>query len=136
MGQPELADDPRYATHEARGVNQTEVEQIVADWVSRHASAEVDRLLSGAGIACGPIYDMAGVFSDPLFHERDMLVEVEDPDLGPLTLPGIVPQLSVSPGAIRWTGPLRPGSHNAEIFQGLLGLSDTELRQLSEDGVI
>jgi crotonobetainyl-CoA:carnitine CoA-transferase CaiB-like acyl-CoA transferase len=136
MGRPELADDPRFANHEARGRHQDEIEKIVADWAVLHDSGQVDALLNEAGVACGPIYDMADVFSDPLFRDREMLLRATDPDLGELTLPGVVPKLSATPGRVTWPGPIRPGAHNEEIFAGLLGLSQDDLRALRDAGVV
>jgi crotonobetainyl-CoA:carnitine CoA-transferase CaiB-like acyl-CoA transferase len=65
-----------------------------------------------------------------------MLVEMEDPELGPIVAPGIVPRLSETPGEARWTGPWSLGCHNAEVYGGLLGLADGELASLAEEGVI
>ena len=82
VGQPELADDERFATHLARGENQEELEGIVAEWASRHTAAEIDRILNEAGVICGPIYTIADIFV-PQFQARDMLLEHVDPEFGP-----------------------------------------------------
>ena len=82
MGQPELADDERFATHLARGDNQEELEGIVAEWAGRHDAAEIDRVLNDAGVICGPIYTIADIFEDPHFQARDMLLEHNDPEFG------------------------------------------------------
>ena len=52
---------------------------------------------------CGPIYTIADIFDDPQFKERDMLVEHVDPEFGPYVGPGIVPKLTRTPGAVRWS---------------------------------
>jgi crotonobetainyl-CoA:carnitine CoA-transferase CaiB-like acyl-CoA transferase len=136
MGQPELADDERFATHLARGDHQEELERIVGDWAAQHDAAEIDRILNEAGVICGPIYTIADIFEDPQFHARDMLLEHVDPDFGPYIGPGIVPKLSETPGAVRWSAPWERGSHNREVYGGLLGLSDDELSSLEQEGVI
>jgi formyl-CoA transferase len=136
MGQPELATDERFATHLARGDNQEELEGIVAAWAARHDAAEIDRILNAAGVICGPIYTIADIFEDPQFHAREMLLEHVDPEFGPYIGPGIVPKLSETPGAVRWSATWDEGSHNREIYGGLLGLSDAELEELHEEGVI
>ena len=68
MGRPELADDPRFATHLARGENQEEIEgdrrRVGARSTTR---AEIDRVLNEAGVVCGPIYTIADIFEDPQF---------------------------------------------------------------------
>src|SRR5207249_3558897 len=83
MGQPELADDERFATHLARGDNQEELEDIVGAWAAQHDAAEIDSILNEAGVICGPIYTIADIFEDPQFQARDMQLEHVDPDCGP-----------------------------------------------------
>jgi crotonobetainyl-CoA:carnitine CoA-transferase CaiB-like acyl-CoA transferase len=136
MDQPELADDERFATHLARGDNQEELEGIVAEWAARHSAAEVDRILNDAGVICGPIYTIADIFEDEHYRARDMLVTHEDPDFGEYLGPGIVPKLSETPGAVRWSATWEEGSHNRDVYGGLLGLSDDELARLKEQGVL
>ena len=136
MGRPELADDTRFATHAARGANQEEIEGIVADWARERDAAEIDRVLNEAGVVCGPIYTVAEIFQDPQYGTREMLVEHVDPEFGPYVGPGIVPKFSETPGAVRWSGTWEHGSHNEEVYCGLLGLSDAELGRLREDGVV
>ena len=136
MGQPGLADDPRFATHAARGENQQEIEGIVADWAARHEAREIDRILNDAGVVCGPIYTVAEIFDDPQYRARDMLVEHVDPEFGPYIGPGIVPKFSDTPGAVRWSGTWKEGSHNEEIYCDLLGLTESELADLQRDRVV
>jgi len=136
MGQAELADDPRFATHVARGENQEKIEGIVAGWARQRDAAAIDRVLNEAGVVCGPIYSVAEIFDDPQYAAREMLVEHVDPEFGPFVGPGIVPKFSETPGAVRWSGTWEHGSHNEEVYGGLLGLSDAELGRLREDGVV
>jgi crotonobetainyl-CoA:carnitine CoA-transferase CaiB-like acyl-CoA transferase len=136
IGRPELAEDPKFATHLARGDNQEEIEGIVRDWAAQRDAAEIDRVLNEAGVICGPVYTIADVFADPHFREREMLLEHHDPDIGDFIGPGICPKFSETPGEVRWTGPWEEGSHNQAIFGGLLGLTDGELGALKRDGVI
>ena len=60
----------------------------------------------------------------------------DDPELGPILGPGIVPRFSETPGAVRWSGPWQAGAHNDEIFKGLLGLSDAAIAEFARAGVI
>jgi len=136
MGQPELADDPRFATHLARGENQEAIEGIVAEWAAQHDAQDIDRILNDVGVVCGPINTIAEIFEDTQFRERDMLVEHVDPEFGPYIGPGIVPKFSETPGEVRWSGTWQEGSHNEEIYCGLLGLTASELDGLRHDGVV
>jgi crotonobetainyl-CoA:carnitine CoA-transferase CaiB-like acyl-CoA transferase len=136
MGAPELADDPRFATHLARGEHQEELDGLIAAWAAQHDAREIDRVLNAAGVVCGPIYTIAEIFDDPQFKDRGMLLEHVDPDFGPFIGPGIVPKFAGTPGEVQWSGTWEDGSHNEEIYCGLLGLSAAELGALREDGVV
>ncbi len=136
MGSPELADDERFSTHLARGEHQEEIEGIVAEWAGGLDAAEIDRVLNEAGVICGPIYTIADIFEDEHFRAREMLVEHEDPEFGTYIGPGIVPKFSETPAQVRWSATWEHGSHNREIFGGLLGLSDETLAELKAEGVL
>jgi formyl-CoA transferase len=136
MGRPELADDPRFATHLARGDNQEEIEAIVAAWAGERDAAEIDRILNDAGVICGPIYTIADIFEDEHFRAREMLVEHEDPEFGRYVGPGTVPKFSETPAAVRWSAPWEEGSHNQEVYGELLGISDDRLAELRAEGVV
>jgi formyl-CoA transferase len=136
MGRPELAEDARFATHAARGENQEEIEGIVADWAARHDADEIDRILNEAGVICGPIYTVAEIFEDPQYRALDMLVEHVDAGFGSFVGPGIVPKFSETPGEVRWAGTSEEGSHNEEVYGGLLGLTGAELDDLRGQGVV
>ncbi len=136
MERPELADDPRFATHLARGENQQEIEGIVAEWAKARPAAEIDRLLNEAGVICGPIYTVADIFEDPQFQAREMLLTHVDPEFGEYVGPGIVPKFSGTPCELRWSATWEEGSHNRDVYGGLLGLSDAELAQLEQEGVL
>jgi formyl-CoA transferase len=136
MDTPELADDPRFSTHLARGDHQDEIEGIIADWASQRDAKEIDAVLNEAGVICGPIYTIADIFEDEHFRAREMLVTHVDPEFGEYIGPGIVPKLSETPGAVRWSATWEEGSHNAEIYGGLLGLSSEEIAELAKEGVL
>lgn len=136
MGQPELADDPQFATHLARAEHQEEIEAIIAEWAQTRSAAEIDRDLNEAGVVCGPIYSIADIFEDPQFQEREMLIKHEDPEFGEYIGPGIVPKFSETPCAVRWSATWDEGSHNHDVYGGLIGLSDHELAALAEQEVL
>jgi formyl-CoA transferase len=136
IGQPELADDPRFSTHNARGEHQQEIEGIVADWARARTAAEIDRVMNDAGVICGPIYTIADIFEDPQFQAREMLVTHVDPEFGEYIGPGIVPKFSGTPCEVRWSATWDEGSHNRDVYGGLLGLTDAELDELRDEGVL
>ena len=69
-----------------------------------------------------PVYDAGQILEDPHYRARESFVRLPDPDLGEITIPGIVARLSRTPGAIRWTGPAEIGADTdavlAEIRDG------------------
>jgi formyl-CoA transferase len=136
MGQPELADDERYATHLTRGENQVELDGIIADWAVQHDAEHIDRVLNEAKVVSGPIYTIADIFQDPHFKAREMLIPHTDPEFGEYIGPGIVPKFSETPGEVRWSATWEEGSHNAEIYGEMLGLSTEEIEELGEEGVL
>lgn len=136
MGMPELADDPKFADHVARGSHAAELDGIVAGWVAERDSDEIDALLNQNGVVCGPIYTIADIVNDPYFRERNMIVDVEDPRFGSLAVPGIVPKLSLTAGEIRYLGRDEPGADNREVYRSLARLSDDEVDALEKQGVI
>jgi formyl-CoA transferase len=137
MDRPDLVDDPRFATHTARGRNQDEIDTIVGDWAARYGADDLTTLLEDAGVVVGPVNTVAEVVDDPQFRARGMLVEHFDERVGADVLgPGVVPVLTATPGSVRWAGPPRPGTHNAEVYGGLLELSADERRELEAAGVI
>jgi formyl-CoA transferase len=136
IGRPELVDDDRFSSHWSRGQHADQLDEIIGAWVAAHDAADLDRVMNDSGIVCGPVYTIADIFEDPQYRARDLLVDMADPELGTIVSPGVVPRLSETPGELRWTGPWELGSHNTEIYGGLLGLAGSELRSLAEEGVI
>ncbi len=135
MGQSELATDPRYATHNARGENQTELDALISDWTRTRKAADVLATMEDHGVPAGKIYKAPDMLEDPHFKAREALVKVAHPEFRNLVMQNVFPKLSASPGKINWPGqPL--GASNHEIYQELLGLSDDDLAGLRQDGVI
>lgn len=137
MDTPELATDERFADHLARGRNQDELDDIIGSWAAIRQPGEIIDTLSAAGVIAGPINTVAEVLTDPQLLARNMIVDHWDERVGRnIKGPGVVPVLSESPGSVRSAGPPRPGSHNDEIYRGLLGRDDAEIAALAEEGVL
>ena len=136
MGRPELGDDPRFATHLARGANQTEIDTLINEWTSTKTIEEVDALMIEASIPAGRVYRAPDMLADPHFQARGAIIEVETERFGPLKMQGSFPKLSGTPSGVRRPAPATVGQHNAEIYGGLLGMSEAELEQLAASGVI
>ncbi|WP_235347238.1 CaiB/BaiF CoA transferase family protein [Arthrobacter sp. SPG23] len=136
MGRSELASDARYSNHAARGVHQEELESLIAEWAAGYNHDELTSLLDRHSVPNSPVSSIEDIFADPQLRARGMLVDVPDEQLGTVVQPGIIPKLTRSAGEIGWSGPLTPGFHNRDIYEGLLGLSDKDLQDARAEGAI
>jgi formyl-CoA transferase len=135
MGRSELADDGRYATHTARGANQTELDDLIAEWTRSLTAAEVEGLMREYGVPHGKIYRAPEMLDDEHFKAREAIVRVAHNQFGDLAMQNTFPKLSATPGEIRWAGP-ELGEHTDAVLGGLLGRSADELSALRDAGVI
>ncbi|WP_419930010.1 CaiB/BaiF CoA transferase family protein [Candidatus Poriferisocius sp.] len=135
MGRPELGDDPRYATHLARGDNQLELDELIAEWTATLDAEELHQLLNEHAVPNGQMYRAPEMLADEHFADRQAIAWVDSPDFGSIPMQNVVPKLSDTPGAIEWSGPTL-GEHNEEVFGGILGLDDDAIGQLRANGII
>lgn len=135
MGQPELADDERYATHSARGRHQAELDDLVSGWTRTLSLDELTAALEQHGVPCGGIYRAPEMLEDAQFAAREAIVRVMHPRFGELAMQNVVPKLSRTPGGVRHVGP-ELGEHNDEILGGLLGIDAAGRAELARGGVI
>ncbi|RYY27649.1 MAG: CoA transferase [Sphingomonadales bacterium] len=123
MGRPEMARDPRYVTHIARGDNQDELDAIVEEWTARHTMAEVEEAMIAHAVPAGRMYDAEDMLNDPHFVAREAIVTVDDPVLGPTKMQGVFPKLSGTPASIRRPAPREVGQDTNEVLERWLGRS-------------
>jgi crotonobetainyl-CoA:carnitine CoA-transferase CaiB-like acyl-CoA transferase len=135
MGRPELGDDERFSSHHARGENEDLLDELISGFAAEHTAAELDHLVNEAGVVCSPVYDASDIYADEFFRERGLLVEHEDEVHGEMTVPGVVPKLSDTPGSIRHGARWNVGADTEEVL-GELGVEGSELAQLREEGVV
>jgi formyl-CoA transferase len=135
MGRADLADDERYATHGARGVYMTELDELIARWTAEFEADELLALLSKSGVPAGRIYRAKDMLADPHFAARQSIIRLAHPTFGELAMQNVFPRLSETPGKVRHCGP-ELGEHNDEVYRGLLGLSHSEIEQLRTTHVI
>jgi crotonobetainyl-CoA:carnitine CoA-transferase CaiB-like acyl-CoA transferase len=116
IGGPELAEDPRFATHVLRGDHQGLLDDMIGTWAAERTAAELDRIVNEAGVVCAPVYTVADIYADPYFRERELLVEVDDEVHGPTTVTGVVPKLCGTPGRVRRPAPWTVGADNDAVL--------------------
>ena len=135
MGRPELGDDERYATHNARGANQAELDALIGEWSATLTAAELEERLNEHAVPNGKIYTAPDMLEDPHFAAREAIVRMVHPLLGEFPMQNVAPHLSDTPGEVRWVGP-ELGEHTDEVLSSVLGLADGERDALRDAGII
>lgn len=135
MGRPELARDPRYNSHQARGARQKELDDLISDWTRTLPTRKALDLMSQHGVPAGLIYRAPEMLDDPHFAAREAIVTVDHPHFGKLRMQNVAPKLSETPGGIRGPSP-ELGQHNDEVYLRLLGMAPERYEQLKQRKVI
>ena len=135
IGGEDLATDDRYLTSRDRIKRADELEELLGAWISDREFSDVESTLVAAGVPVGGIYRAQDIADDEHFKARQSLIEVENEAGESVHMPGVIPKLSGTPGEVRWTGP-QLGAHNGEVYGDLLGLSQSDIKALIEEGVV
>ncbi|MGW0927754.1 formyl-CoA transferase [Streptomyces sp. NPDC002644] len=134
IGRPELADDPGWATPEARLPKIGKMFQLIEEWSASLPKWQVLEELNRHNIPCGPVLSTREIIEDESLVANGMVVRVPHKERGEFVTVGSPIKLSDSPVEVR-SSPLL-GEHNEEVYVGELGLGDEELRLLKSNGVI
>ena len=135
MERDDLVTEPRFATLAERAAHGDEINGIVAAWTASLTAEEITARCVAHDVPVGTAYSAADIFADPHMRARGDLVAVDDPVIGTVRQQAPFPRLTRSPAAAP-SGAPRLGEHNREVWCGLLGLSDAELADLTERGVV
>ena len=136
MDRPELADDPEYKTHLARGRNQTVLDEMINQWTCRLTIQEVDALMIKHSVPAGRVYTAKDMIDDPHFIAREAIIEVETEGRGKIKMQNAFPRFSKTSSGFRRSAPTTPGQHNAEVFGELLGWDEQTLSAYRQSGLI
>ena len=135
MRRPDLIDDPRFATNALRRKNVDALDELIAAWM---ATLDVDTVMARFeehGVAGTAVNDAAQIAVHEHFRARQLLLRVDDPDLGPVPATHVHPRLSETPGGVSALGGA-VGRDNAEFYAEALGLDDDDLARLRAAGVV
>ena len=134
IGRDDLGRRPDLASNQGRVKAATELDQAIGDWTERHTVTDVLAQMGAASVPAGRIYDIADIAEDPHYRARDMILQQRTRQGFDVAVPGIVPKLLSTPGAIRSPAPLL-GEHTRDILSGL-GFTEEQQDQLKAEGVI
>ena len=128
MGREDLLAEDRFANMAQRIEKRDEVNKIVADYIGATDRDPLIEHLLDYEVPVGPINNVADIFADPHIQERGNLVEIEADGVGPVTMMGVLPRLSETPGELRHAGP-KFGEHTDQILTEM-GLTAQEIADL------
>jgi crotonobetainyl-CoA:carnitine CoA-transferase CaiB-like acyl-CoA transferase len=134
LGLSHLLDDPRFATNDARVKHKELVDDALARAFGERTLDDVRGLFETSDLTASAVYDIADISKDPHVIARRVLIDVPDPAIGTVRMPAPTPRLTLTPPAVRWTGPPL-GAHNREVYAAL-GIDEAELETLRRDGII
>jgi len=134
IGRPDLAEDPRMRSNDGRSQHAAMLDGVIGDWSKARSVDDALAALDAADVPAGRIYSVADIVADPHYQARDMILEAELPGGTQVKMPGIVPKLSGTPGAVRWQGPAL-GAHTDAVLADL-GLDATAIQTLRDAGAV
>ncbi|HVA04920.1 MAG TPA: CoA transferase [Acidimicrobiales bacterium] len=135
MGRPELARDPRFHDHAARGRNMEELDNLIAEWTRTKETNVLLALLSSNGVPAGRVYTPADMVLDPHYAARAMVVRAGSRAGYEVPMPGVVPKFSRTPGGVADVGP-ELGEHTEPVLRELAGVGDAEWSSLVAEGTV
>ncbi len=134
VGLEKIMDEPRFATNPKRVENREELIKIISDLFVTRNGEEWLKMITDAGIPCGPIYTVDKIFTDPQVLHRQMLKELDHPKAGKIKVTGVPIKLSETPGEVKTPPPVL-GQHTQEILTDL-GYSEQDVEAMRQEKVI
>ena len=134
IGRSDLGGDPALAHNDGRAAQSALLDAAISAWSSSLPIDQVLLHLEQAQVPAGRIYNVADIVADPHYQAREMILDAQLPGGTSVKMPGIVPKLSATPGAVNWPGPAL-GQHTDSVLQSL-GLTTSDIEQLKHAGVV
>ena len=135
LGNPHWAEDSRFATLSGRLENADELNRLVEEWTRQHSAEEVMTWFQEQGVAAGVVQDASDLANDPQLKQRGFFVELDHPELGKTISDATPIRLSDTPAKYNRAAPIH-GQDNDYVYKRLLGMSEDEVTELGEQGVI
>jgi crotonobetainyl-CoA:carnitine CoA-transferase CaiB-like acyl-CoA transferase len=134
IGRADMIEDPRYRSNEDRVAHRREVDAVVGGWIAERTLDEAMAIFERERVTVAPVYDIEQICADSHFREREIVIDVEDAELGSIKHHNVGPRLSGTPGGLRRAAPSL-GEHNAEVL-GAVGIDAKRLDELRDRGVL
>ncbi|MDP3620271.1 MAG: CaiB/BaiF CoA-transferase family protein [Ramlibacter sp.] len=134
IGRVELGADPALADNAGRVARVDEIDHAIGQWTASRTVDEVLAVLAAASVPAGKIYTIADIASDPHYLARGMISQVTMDDGSTLSVPGIVPKLSLTPGGHRRNAP-RLGQDTDDVLREI-GLTPAQIEALKARGIV
>ncbi|HWP19037.1 MAG TPA: CoA transferase [Burkholderiaceae bacterium] len=134
IGRDDLGQDPALASNVGRVARVQEIDEAIGAWTRERSVTEVLDALTAAQVPAGRIYTAKDIAEDPHYRARDMVEQVVTHDGLTVEVPGVVPKLSETPGAIVRRAPAL--GEDTESVLREVGVSEEQLQALRERGVI
>ena len=128
IGREDLRDDPALARNDGRAAEMARIDAAITEWTRERTQAEVLAAMEAAEVPAGRIYSAADIAADPHYAARGMIERIAAGDGEPLKVPGVIPKLSGTPGAIRTPAP-KLGEHTDDVLKEI-GYSEAEIARL------
>jgi crotonobetainyl-CoA:carnitine CoA-transferase CaiB-like acyl-CoA transferase len=132
---PELIGDPRFASNAQRVAHREALIAILQDVFRQRDTSDWLKLLSDAGLPCGPVNTIDKVFKDAQVLHRNMLLEVQHPTAGKVRMAGMPVKFSATPATLRLPPPLL-GQHSEAVLQSWLNTPDPAIEELKRKKII
>jgi crotonobetainyl-CoA:carnitine CoA-transferase CaiB-like acyl-CoA transferase len=124
-----------FQTVEQQQARRVELDELLAGWIIEHTVDEAVSVMREAQVTASRIYTIEDIMSDETYRERDAAITVDDPELGPVRMQGVIPKLTYHAGHVWRTGPTL-GQDNEYVLGTLLGLSAEEIAGLKGRSVV
>lgn len=134
IGREDLANDPTLADNTGRVARVQELDAAIGVWTAQHSVDHVLSALDAASVPAGRIYTVADIAADPHYAAREMLQRITLNDGSPLTVPGVVPKLSRTPGQHRRNAPDLGQDTDAILKE--IGLDAQQIEKLKASGIV
>lgn len=135
LGRPEWLADPRFANEERRRQNQDELDMLISRWTKERMPYEAMKTLQEAGVPAGPSLNNQDLVAEPHLAERDFFARVDHPEVGERVYVGLPWKFTPALSPRYEHAPLL-GQHNGYVLEELLGLPSSEVRRLTDEGVV